>query len=61
MLTYSTPKFYHTNISWSLLAIYRYHCDTLNPLLYGICDMRDNLEKESLNDQNEKKHTCRGY
>src|SRR5438128_1189622 len=45
-ITYSAPQFYHTDISWSLLAIHWYHSNTLNPLLYGICDVWHNLKNK---------------
>jgi hypothetical protein len=44
--TYSAPQFYHTDISRSLLAINWYHSNTLNPLLYGICDVWHNLKSK---------------
>jgi hypothetical protein len=54
MLPMVPPQFYHADVSWSLLSIHWYHSNTLNPLLYGICDVRDNLQSKGKQNDNQR-------
>jgi hypothetical protein len=54
LITYSSTQFNDTNVSGTRLSVNWYQCHAFNPLLNGICDVRDNLQFAKIHKEDER-------